>query len=147
MLFAVLPVAVCQGLSNQIHSLFKKTPTRARSCCASGHGGRSLAFHHLAYLVFEHTFDFILHCLGASFAEMRPHPVSDVVNLLDQRGWCFWDGAFGDCRAGIVGHRLSFQTHQNGYNCTHVKNSSLAIIRPPTQARDRRKNSWRWVVS
>ena len=74
-----------------------------------------LYFHHLANLVFEHPLDFILHCLGAGFAKMRPHPVGDVVNLLDHRGRRFRDGGSGDCLAGIVGHSFSFPIHQNGY--------------------------------
>ena len=162
MYIAANPGAVCQGLFNQIHNLFKKSPTRTRSSCASGYSGRSLAFHHLTYLAFEHTLDFVLHCLGAGFAEVRPHPVSDIVNLLDQRGRRFWDGGSGDCLAGIVGHRFSFQIHQNGcfkgafcafdwvtlqnqrdrQSSTYVENGSLALIRPPARAEDRGGNGY-----
>ena len=43
--------------------------------------------YHLADFLTEHTLDFVLHCLGAGFAEMRPHKVGGLADFLHHRGW------------------------------------------------------------
>ena len=68
----------------------------------------------------KHPLDFVLHCLGAGFAEMRPHPISDVVDLLDHRGRSIRDGGATDCLAEIVGHGFSFQIRQSGSNVSDI---------------------------
>ena len=95
---------------------------------------RLLLRHHLADFLAEHPLDFVLHRLGAGFAEMRPHPVSDVADFLDHRGWCLRDGGTGGCLAGIVGHKLSFQIHHirnakcnSDFNLVSVKMSQTRI--------------------
>ena len=45
-----------------------------------------LVFHCLPDFLAKQTLDFILHCLGAGGAEMRPHPVSGLADFLHQRG-------------------------------------------------------------
>ena len=43
--------------------------------------------HHLADFLAEHTLDFILHRLGAGFAEMRPDQIGGLTDFLHHRGW------------------------------------------------------------
>ena len=43
---------------------------------------RLLLRHHLADFLAEHPLDFVLHCLGAGFAEMRPHQVGGLADFL-----------------------------------------------------------------
>ena len=69
-------------------------------------------FHCLSDFLTEQTLDFILHCLGASGAEMHPHPVGGLADFFHQcgrglrRGLGVGDG-FGGGRFVIHGSPFS----------------------------------------
>ena len=53
-----------------------------------------LVFHCLPDFLTKQALDFILHCLGAGGAEMRPHPVGGLADFLHHKGreYPVWDG-------------------------------------------------------
>ena len=107
--FAVLPVAVCQGLFNLIYKMFTKPHQPGQKMAISPkHRERSLTFHKLPYFVLKHPLDFVLHCLGAGFAEMRPYSVGDISDLLHHCG--------RRCGTGCsVGYDFGFVTHSSPF--------------------------------
>ena len=106
---AVLPVAVCQGLFNLIYKMFTKPHQPGQKMAISPkHRERSLTFHKLPYFVLKHPLDFVLHCLGAGFAEMRPYSVGDISDLLHHCG--------RRCGTGCsVGYGFGFVTHSSPF--------------------------------
>ena len=84
---AVFPETTCQGLFYPVHRIFKNRHSKSRGLMAPGLLGRRLLLrHHLADFLTEHPLDFVLHCLGAGFAEMRPHKVGGLADFLHHRG-------------------------------------------------------------
>ena len=71
-----------------------------------------LVFHRLTDFLSEQPLDFVLHCLGAGGAEMRPYPVSSFADFLHQRGRRLRRGlGVGD---GFGGSR--FVTHSSPFS-------------------------------